>query len=76
MKKPKPDAQKKVTAQTFRRLAKALRVRPRNHAKAAKTRIITEGGEWSRHAHAIKADIYNGIASDCDHEAETLRGMR
>lgn len=75
MSKPDPNTQKKVTAQSFKRLAKALRVRARNHSRLAKLRA--KGG-FTMHAtvQAFKADILAEIASDLDHEATTLRGMR
>lgn len=75
MKKTESNKQKEVTAATFKRLAKALRVRARNHQNgvaAAVKRKDLEMAHWERE----KADIFKALASDLDHEAENLRSMR
>lgn len=69
------DKQKEVTAATFKRLAKALRVRARNHRRTGKAFSKNNSpvlAEWEN----VRADLYTGFASDLDHEAAKLRGMR
>lgn len=69
------DKQKEVTAATFKRLAKALRVRARNHKNSAKA-MSKAGRTTSALVEAAMSNLYSGIASDCDHEATILRSMR
>lgn len=75
MKKPESNKQKEVTAATFKRLAKAQRVRARNHLGCG--RAFAKSGALNLYREEIiKSDIYAGLASDLDHEAATLRSMR
>lgn len=77
MKKPiKPRGkQHDARAASFKRIAKALRVRARNHQRAAKA--LWKGGHKDASNHQqVTAYIYTGLAQDFEHEAGTLSDMR
>ena len=89
MKKPRPNKQKEVTAQSFRRLARkarSYRNLQRYSARQADRRLKAARRRLDRHALSDAlvdraaalgaAEAYDGFAAICDAEAHTLRGMR
>lgn len=62
-------------AASFRRIAKALRVRARNHMASSRG-AFKQGIMILVESELARADIYTGLAQDFDHEAVTLRAMR
>lgn len=75
MSTPKPNKRVTPRAASFKRIAKALRVRARNHAKAARG-FRKAGMTFFDASETTRADIYTGIASELDNEARTLRAQR
>lgn len=67
-------------AASFKRIAKALRVRARNHYQAAK-KITRQHGLSGPHLALHEreqacGEVYTGIARELDAEAKLLRSMR
>lgn len=65
-----------ATAASFKRTAKSLRVRARNHQRTARGMERKPGMIFNAALEQAGADIYTGLAQDFDHEASVLRVMR
>lgn len=71
----KPDKQHLPHAASFRRIAKALRVRSRNHNGAAQ--YAAKAGELGTKCHeATLSSAFKAMAQELDTEAKLLRAMR
>lgn len=71
----KPNKQHLPHAASLKRIAKALRVRARNHIKASRG-AFKLGVMLLVESELARADIYRGIAEEFDREADLIRAMR